>query len=234
VPGLDSLIEGGYARGTVNLVSGPPGSGKSLVGLHFLYHGASEKNETGLYITLEESRENINRSMHNFGMDMKKFEENNTFVLIDIAQLRSVYTPDVMEKGGMFGFRLLENFLDNIFKNTKVDRLVVDSVTALGLFYPDLDALRQDMFAITNFLKNTRVTCVLIAESKDEVGFVTRYETEPFLADSHITMSLEKVKGELRRTMTIRKMRFTDHDSHEHPVLISSKGLEVSAETTVY
>jgi KaiC/GvpD/RAD55 family RecA-like ATPase len=59
---------------------------------------------------------------------------------------------------------------------------------------------------------------------------MTRYGVEQFLADSFLHLALEDVKGELRRTLTVRKMRFTKHDTGKHPVHITRDGLVVAEE----
>ena len=87
IEGLDELLRGGFPENTVNLVSGPAGSAKSLLGLQFVYNGAQAFNETGVYITLEESRENIERALKNYNMDYNRFLH---------VKCRSVFCPSTI------------------------------------------------------------------------------------------------------------------------------------------
>jgi len=233
IQGLDDLISGGFPAKTVNLVSGPAGSAKSLMGIHFVYNGAKQYNEPGVYLTLEETRENLTRAMANYGMDLEAFETEGMLYLMDMGEIRRKCPEDEMEEG-IAGFKALQNLLDNLLDYTQAKRLVVDSLTAVGLYYgEDPGRLRREMFRFASFLKEKEITSLLITESL-ESGQLTRYGIEQFLADSFIVLGLEDAKGELRRTITVRKMRFTKHDTTKHPLLIGKTGITVSAESKVF
>jgi len=70
IPGFDELVQGGLTEGSVNICSGPAGSAKTTIGMQFVYNGAKE-GENGLFLTLEESRDNIITAMKNFDMDLE-------------------------------------------------------------------------------------------------------------------------------------------------------------------
>ncbi|MEM2900028.1 MAG: ATPase domain-containing protein [Thermoplasmata archaeon] len=109
-------------------------------------------------------------------------------------------------------------------------RIVIDSITAVGLYYKSMEELRQEMFRFVRFLKESKVTAVLITESITQSGDTTRYGIEQFVADSFIVLSYEKKQGEFRRAVSVLKMRLTKHDSGTHPFLITNTGIEVSSE----
>jgi KaiC/GvpD/RAD55 family RecA-like ATPase len=234
IPGLDDLIEGGFPANTVNLVAGPSGSAKSLFGMQFIQSGAKDHGEIGIYLTLEESKENIQRAMKCFNMDVEKYEKNGTLILVDVGKIRRKLRKEDDVKKGIVGFAKLQNFLENFLKSTNAKRLVLDSITAAGLFYKESEILRQELFAFTSFLQNMEITSLLITESMNESGDVTRYGVEQFIADSFINLGLERVSGELRRSITIRKMRFTKHDTSVHPLLITNNGIVIEAEAEVF
>lgn len=232
IPGLDELISGGFAENTVNLVSGPAGSAKSLVALQYIYNGVKDKDETGIYLTLEEPRENILRAMSAYGMDITKFEETGKFILLDLGEVRR--RVNATEEEGVIGFGALINLLKSLMEFTGARRFALDSVTAVGLYYEDSPGLlRRELFKFAGFLKERDITSLLITESIEN-GQLTRYGIEQFIADSFIVFGLEDIKGELRRTITVRKMRFTKHDTMKHPMLITSSGINVSAESKVF
>lgn len=232
IPGLDELINGGFPAKTVNLVSGPAGSAKSLMAIQYIYNGVKDKDEVGIYLTLEEPRENIIRAMNAYGMDITKYEEEGKLILLDLGEVRR--RLESSEEEGVVGFEALIGLLKNLLEFTKAKRLAVDSVTAVGLYYEDSPGrLRRELFKFAGFLKERDVTTLLITESI-EGGDLTRYGIEQFIADSFIVLGLEDVKGELRRTITVRKMRFTKHDTMKHPMLITSTGINVSAESKVF
>jgi circadian clock protein KaiC len=78
------------------------------------------------------------------------------------------------------------------------------------------------------------ITSLLITESLNETGDKTRYGVEQFISDSFINLGLEKISGELRRSITIRKMRFTRHNTKVHPLLITPSGIVIEAEAEVF
>jgi len=225
IEGLDRLVQGGFSRGSVNLVAGPAGSGKTLFGIQFAYNGATLFDEPAAYLALEESRDSVDRVMAGFGMDLKGLEEAGKFFLIDLGAIRAGSSRD----GLAVGLRELEDFLRSCIASTRIRRLVVDSVSAVALHYRNPAELREEMFAFTRFLRDTGVTSLLITESP-EGGRLTRFGMEQFLADSFIHLALDEVKGELRRTLTVRKMRFTKHDTGRHPVHVMRDGLVVAEE----
>jgi circadian clock protein KaiC len=232
IPGLDELISGGFAGNTVNLVSGPAGSAKSLMALHYIYNGVKDRDETGIFLTLEEPRENILRALNAYGMDITKYEEEGKFILLDLGEVRR--RVNVTEEEGVIGFSALIELLKNLMDFTGAKRFALDSVTAVGLYYEDSPGvLRRELFKFAGFLKERDITSLLITESI-EGGQLTRYGIEQFIADSFIVFGLEDMKGELRRTVTVRKMRFTKHDTMKHPMLITSSGINVSAESKVF
>lgn len=225
IEGLDRLIQGGFSRGSVNLLAGPAGSGKTLFATQFAYNGAAVFDEPAAYLALEETRESVARVMEGFGLDLAPLEETGKFILVDLGAIRAGSSRD----GIAVGLRELEDFLRSCIASTHVRRIVVDSISAVGLRYRSLPDLREEMFAFTRFLRDTGVTSLLITESP-EGQRLTRFGVEQYLADSFLHLALEDVKGELRRTLTVRKMRFTKHDTGKHPVHITRDGLVVSEE----
>lgn len=220
IQGFDRLVAGGFPRGTVNLLSGPAGSAKSLFGLHFAHNGAALYDETSMVLVLEETRGSFERAMASYGMEVGPLERDGRLLLVDMGELRS----DEPER--VVGFDEIRGFLEAALPRTSARRLVLDSLSAIGLYYSSPEQLRERLFAFTRFLRTRDVTTLLITETVEGAG-LTRFGVEQFLADSFIYLGLEEVKGELRRTLTVRKMRFTRHDSAKHPVHVTTSGLVV-------
>ncbi len=226
VRGMDDLIEGGFPPHSVNLVTGPAGSGKSLFALHYFWNGYTEYGDPGAFLVLEESRPNIERVMAGFGMDLAPHEDEGKLHLIDLGRIRRGSGRTVV------GFHELRDFLRAFIPTSGITRLVIDSLPVVGLYYRDSEEFREEMFTFARFLRDQGVTPLLISESIEDGG-LTRYGIEQFVADSFIVLGLDEVKGELRRTVTVRKMRFTKHDTAKHPLFITARGMEISAEERV-
>lgn len=107
VDSLDGLLRGGFPQHTVNLVSGPPGSGRSLLCMQFVYYGVEKHDEPGLYITLEENHECLVRAMKSFGMRPEMYEEEGDLTLADLGWFSKELGPASEAPSGLAGMDLL-------------------------------------------------------------------------------------------------------------------------------
>ncbi len=104
----------------------------------------------------------------------------------------------------MVSFEVIETFLDGQIDEFAPTRLVIDSLSAVGLHYHSTEELREEMFSFYRELKDMNLTALLISESIEGES-LTRYNIEQFVSDSFIVVGLEAIKGDLRRTITILK-----------------------------
>jgi circadian clock protein KaiC len=246
---------------TVTLVSGPAGSGKSLLSLQFVCHGVTVEDEPGLYVSLEESRESIERAVScyrfndfrplksanltvmdlgwlrhelakrtaDWGLErMDSLWEQGRSYLLDLDWMKGGQPVTEELESGMVGFRTLEAAVEHYASEHGVKRLVIDSVAAAGLYYTSPEHLRRELFRFGRFLRDRRLSTIMITEAVAGAGTATRYGVEHFIADSHIVLGLRNVSGEFKRTMAIQKMRFSGHDGGVHPFVINENGIEVS------
>jgi KaiC/GvpD/RAD55 family RecA-like ATPase len=231
IPGLDELINGGFPDGTINLITGPPGSAKSLFGAEYLYNGARFDDEPGIYLSLEESRESIIRASSSYGMQFETFEKEGKAFLIDLGKMRVECSTSEELEWGLASFETLQDFLSNHLTFSGAKRLVVDSITAVGVYYKSHELLRRELFKFSRFLRDAKITTILISETAGDTD--SRYGIEEFIADSLIKLDYESTSGEYRRTLTVKKMRFTKHDPLKHPFLIMDNGIEVSPDEVI-
>ncbi len=232
IEGLDELAGGGFPNETVNLLSGPAGSAKSLFGIQYVHNGAVDFNDTGIFITLEESRDSVIRAAKSYGMDLEGLEKTSKLHLLDFGEIRTDIDMGQEMELGVVSFKNLRDFLTKIIQKTGATRLVIDSISAIGLYYSNMDELRRELFAFCRFLKSQKVTSLLITEAVENQK--TRFDVEQFVADSIISLGYENVDGEYRRTITIYKMRFTKHEPYKHPFLITKTGIEIDSEEIIY
>ena len=231
IPGLDELIGEGLPDGTISLVTGPPGSAKSLFGIQYIYNGAVRDNEPGIYLTLEESRDSVLRASNSFGMDLAALEKEGKVFLTDLGKMRVECTTSEELEWGLASFDTLQDFLKNHISFSGAKRLVLDSITAVGVYYKSHELLRRELFKFARFLKSSGITSIIISEVTGEGD--SRYGIEEFIADSLIMLDYESADGEYRRTVTVKKMRFTKHDPLKHPFLIMDNGIEVSPDEVI-
>jgi KaiC/GvpD/RAD55 family RecA-like ATPase len=227
IEGFDILVDGGFPRNSVNIVSGPSGSAKSLFCLHFVLNGVEEFSEPSIYVSYEESANTLRETLRNFGMRPEGLESKGTLNFIDMGEMRKLSQGDEF-----LDFDSLESMLTGLIDTTGAKRLVVDSLAVLGLHYDNLNDFRRELFQFGRFLSEKEITSILVTEAGEE-GRLTRFGIEQFIADSFIYLGLDNVKGELRRTIVVRKMRLTNHDVCVHPFLITNKGMKVSSDVKV-
>ncbi len=233
ITGLDDLIGGGFPENTVNLVSAPTGGAKTLFAIQYIYNGVRDYDEPGVFITTEEGYSSIQRAMGGFGMDVKQYEGEGKLFLLDIAELRKELGHKESEREVMT-FEALQDALTGILKYTKAKRFALDSLVGIALAYESSTALREELFKFGWFLRDMNLTSLLTTESVEGSSGLTRYGIEQFVSDSLIVLGLEEMKGELVRTIRVRKMRFTGHDRGKHPFLLTSNGIEISPREKIF
>lgn len=90
IPGLDTLIDGGFPAGKVVLILGEPGTGKTILTSQYLYWGASQRSEKGVYVGLNEPKTRFMAEMSSLGMDFAQLEKDNRFAYIDATEVRRI------------------------------------------------------------------------------------------------------------------------------------------------
>lgn len=212
IPGLDPLMEGGFLENSVNLVTGETGTGKTTFCLQFLWEGL-QKGETGVYITLEQSPEDIKGDAAHFGWNFDAYEKKGLCRVIyhDPAQVNNLGTVIVDE-----------------IKSLKAKRLIVDSTSLIGLSLENKSQVRKMLINLINVIKRAGCTALLISEIEEDSKGLSRYGVEEFVVDGVIILNyLEYATGDLNRSLIIRKMRRTAHGADIYPTEITRKGMVV-------
>lgn len=207
LPKLDLMLGGGYTPGSCTLISGEAGSGKTIFGAQFLQEGI-KKQESVLYITLEETPKEIINDVATFGWDF-----SNLLVSIEMVD-----PSNVQEIEEIIRKKIVEN-------NAK--RVVIDSLTLIGSFLPDLASIRRKFFKIKKTLKDLKVTSLLISEVEEGGTGISRFGVEEFIVDGVIILRVGvDVVGGSPRSILVRKMKRTSHDLDFHPIEIGKTGIE--------
>jgi len=210
IPGLDELINGGFPRESLILLSGSAGTGKTIFGLQSLCEGAKH-NENGVYLTFEEPAEIIVTCGDELGLGLKGLVEENKIKIIDYAKFEEgehMFKKDEekIEARGESFYTELKDSINEI----GAKRLVIDSLSSYMLYDGDKATLHRFIRAIRRF----GVTTLLIAEAKESkeqlVEYLEGLESVEFMVDGVIKLVAREGAGE--RRLTIRKMRGTKHE----------------------
>ncbi len=217
--GLDKLIEGGFVRNSINLIAGQTGTGKTIFSMQYLLHGL-RKGENGLYLSLEQTVDDIMNDMAKFGWDaeFKKYMQQGKFVIV------------AQEPTGIK--ELQDATLSNI-KKINAKRFALDSLSIATMGWKvssmDVGKIRSEIFTYMKTLKNTGVTVLLIAEIPEaETKALSRFGFEEFLVDGVIILHyLEYAAGGTPRSLLVRKMRRTSHGTDIYPIEIGKNGISL-------
>lgn len=237
VPGVDKILgEKGIPKGQTILICGGPGSGKTTFAIQFLYKGATEYDEPGLYITLDEEPEDIKKNMSKFGWDLEELEKEKKLVFVNVSPVRVVPSEKMgLIQLGMKEFKLVK-LLEAIRKgieDIQAKRVIIDPVTIFMLQYPDeterIHAMRD---LITEFRK-TGCTHLLISELRG-TGLEREYQFEEYLSQGVILLRSFLKGDKLIRMFQVEKMRGLDVDTQPRPYNITKSGIEVYPNLTVF
>jgi len=236
IPGVDKLLaEKGIPSGHTILISGGPGSGKTTFAIQFLYIGATQHNESGVYVTLDEEPGDIRKNMLKYGWDLQRLEDEKKLVFINVSPVRVTPSETGLIQIGMKEFRLIK-LLEAIKQGVKeVDarRVVVDPITIFTLQYPDEVERIYAMRDLLRDLRKTDCTNMLISELRG-TGWEREHQFEEYLTQGVILLRTFLKDGRLVRVFQVEKMRGLAIDNQPRPYEISAKGIEVYPSATVY
>jgi circadian clock protein KaiC len=229
VSGFDDLfINGGIPKGSSVLVAGGPGTGKSIFCRQICYNLVS-KGKKCIYVSFEESKERIVKSMKTFGWDVEKCIEDG-FLLIQKINPIDILRMKFGSIGGSGSATDLSYKIKPLVipKDFYPEFIVVDSLTAIIAASVTKDKnYRVYLQQLFNFFEETGATSFLITET-DPVP--TRYsETgiEEFLADGIIVLYNIQKKDTRENAIEVLKMRYSKHQKNIVLMEITEKGIEV-------
>jgi circadian clock protein KaiC len=218
VKGLDEMLGGGFLTKTANLVEGAPGTGKTTLGMQFIYNGIVKDNEPGLIITFEEFPQQYYYDAAAFGWDFVELEKKGMLKIMMTSP--EVSRLDIESVGGM-----IETYVHEM----GVRRVVVDSMTHFSRLSQDPVELRSLEFAFINALKRQSLTSVLTRESPALLGESTEDGHLSFVVDSYTILRYVEIESAIRKALLILKMRGSDHAKDIRQYDITSSGIEVKS-----
>lgn len=242
---FDSLIEyGGIERGSILLVAGGCGVGKSIFCIQSLYHGALN-GEKGIYIAFEEPAEKLRVHMkRNFGWDIEKMEKNGLFAIInaDAFELaQSIHSALRTEKGervfGSPGFEKMERLIrgKDIELPFKPDRVVIDPLTSLtDAFSGYTETYRGYLQYLFTKLRNYNSVNFITTETEQEINAWSKIGAEEFMCDGVIVLYNIRKEQVRQRGMEIKKLRFSNHSRRILPYEITKKGIEIFEKSEIF
>lgn len=239
IKGLDDLIEGGFPRGRTMLVSGASGTGKSIFGMQFIYKGATEFSEPGVFVTFDENPEKIRQDMLRFGWNISDEEKKDKIAILDGSSAK-VGAPSDEEHILLPGLDFNKLLVEMLGTARKIGakRLVVDSVPALGQLLEREGDVRKNLLKLSYTLGKAGMTTIITSEIEEQdlkqsMKF-SKYGVEEYVSDGVILLNMFDLGSGENRTAYIRKMRGTAHSLAVHRLVIDERGVNIKKSEDVF
>jgi len=234
VNGLDELVDGGFPEGRVILVIGGPGTGKTILCSQFLYKGIYEKQENGVFVSLDESKDHFYSEMQQFGWDFKKAEDERKFALVDATRMSRVamlkeklYKEETRSlRGKQLSIDKLIEELQAKIQLVKAKRVAVDTLQALTYRFPDPIERRTAVVDLIESISDLDVTSLVTTEL-GYLGLERSALEEEFLVHGVIMMQTLFSGGTTTRAIQVEKMREAKVNPSLVPYSIDQRGIEV-------
>jgi circadian clock protein KaiC len=215
VRNLDEILSGGLPIGTLTVLAGTPGSGKTILSQQIAFQNATPENKVLFFQTLSEPTAKTLRYLKQFSFfNAKKFEDGS----VQFIDLGEILRSDGLEEA-------IELLMSHV-KKTKPSFLVIDSFKVFEDLAKSREELRKFTYEIAVNLMAWECTALLLGEFD-----VKDIETNPLfsIVDGIFALKNHANAGEQQRFIQVMKMRGTNHSRDEHPFAISKTGLEIYA-----
>jgi len=220
IVGFDDISSGGLPRGRPTLLAGQAGSGKTLFALEFVLHGIEQFHEAGVFVSFEESPEELATNIASIGFNLARHQQENRLRVLHLD-----IDPSEMIEAGEYDLEGLFLRLDAAIEATGARRIALDAVENLFSAFTDLRILRAEFRRLMNWLKDKGITAVITTERGNET--ISRHGLEEYIADCVIALD-NRVAGQLAtRRLRIVKFRGSAHGSDEYPFILDRHGFSV-------
>ena len=213
-PMLDEMLGGGLFKGSSNLIAGSTGTGKTVLGLYFIMEGA-KKGEPGIIINFDETPEELFLHASNFGWDLKGMYKQDSLKIIHTLPSELDPNKHMMQ-------------IQKAIRETKAKRMFLDAVEGFDYVLADPIERKQHIAALSRMFRNEGVTSLLTClttESKERSKICDIQITS--VADTVIMLQQSLISSGLQKSLSIIKMRGSDHEKGPARYEINSNGFVI-------
>ena len=208
IAGLDNLMEGGFPKSSNIVLSGLPGTGKTLFGMAFIAEGC-KNNEKCLYITVEQPPDALIKQAIQFNWNFPQWQEQGNLQIVHFDFMKPISK------------KMLENILQNI-ENKHYDRVVIDSISAIA--HSPLPVSYYDFLELFDKTTKNGITTLCIAQKdeKEPTNKILEY-----IGDGLVSFGREILGETSNRTIEIEKLRWTRINDVPHSFEFTENGIVI-------
>ncbi len=215
ISGLDEITEGGLPTGRPTLICGDAGCGKTLMAIEFIFRGATQYNENGVFVAFEEKSEELAMNVSSLGFDIDKLVKQKKIKIDHVHIDRSE-----IEETGEYDLDGLFIRLGHAIDSIGAKRVVLDTIENLFSGLSNENILRAELRRLFTWLKEKGVTAIITGERGD--GKLTRQGLEEYVSDCVILLDNRVTNQISTRRLRIIKYRGYMHGTNEYPFLIDA------------
>jgi len=224
--GLDEILEGGLPRGRTTAVSGGAGSGKTVLGLEFLYRGALA-GEPGIFVGFEEPVEQLRQNAATLGWDLAALEQENRLCLLE-----GYLKPDTLVTGD-FSLKGLLAAVTGKSREMGAKRVVIDALDVMLRLFETPRQVRNEMHALNDWLRSSGLTAIMTVRPPRGGAGTSFEEFFDSMSDCLIRMETRVANQIGIRRLRVVKYRGSDFGRNEYPYVITEVGLHTAPISTV-
>lgn len=217
VDGLDSILQGGLLTGSSTLIAGPPGIGKTTLGLHFVAEGA-HRGEAGLFATFGEAPDRLVAKAEGLGLDLEGH--------VRAGRVRMLWQPTSGYPLDAWAGEIMAHVLAH-----QPHRLVIDGLTELARLTPFNDRLPAFLAALGYALRMQGVTSIITAETTtaEAAGLDMPFEEAVAMLDNALLLRYVEPRSRLHRLISVLRVRESGFDPTVREFTITDHGIEVAS-----
>jgi circadian clock protein KaiC len=227
ITGFDEITGGGLPQSRTTLLSGGPGSGKTIFGVQFLAHGAAQCAEPGIFVAFEEAPFRLVANCSGFGWNLEELQRTALFFL------DARVTSELIQAGDFDLSGMLASLGARV-KRMGAKRIVFDAIDIMLSLLPDDASRRREMYRLHEWLLSNELTGLITAKASNYTGgqepFLSFME---FMVDCAVVINHRVMLGVSQRNVRVQKFRGSSFSEDESPFVIGNRGLDVAIARTL-